>query len=74
MLGILLVGETYCICHMSYLGHVLPWLCGHAFPELECLDFIYGYCCCNSHIGFVLVDVFYSHLVLFGDDGGGLDT
>ena len=37
-----------------------------AFPELECLDFIYGCCHCNSTIGFVLVEVFYCHLMLFG--------
>ena len=37
-----------------------------AFPELECLDFIYGCCCCNSTIGLVSVEVFYCHLMLLG--------
>ena len=36
------------------------------FPELECLDLIYGCCCCNSTVGFVSVEVFYCHLMLLG--------
>ena len=37
-----------------------------AFHKLECLDLIYGCCCCNSTIGFLLVEAFHCHLVLLG--------
>ena len=45
-----------------------------AFPEPECLDFIYGCCCCDSTIGLVSVEVwsFYSHPMLLDMLGEGL--
>ena len=44
-----------------------------AFPEIEWLDLIYGCCCCNSTIGFVLVEVLLSSHAPW-HVGGGLDT